>query len=98
MLETRGMRFLEPKSRKLLAAAGAERVDDVGTMRIDRGLVREKLALAPREFDLRARNREHDLHDRRPEPRLHLGRRARLRATTSTRAGARARTRSSAIS
>ena len=45
------MRFLEPGSRELLAAAGAERVDELGTMRIDRGLVREKLALVPRSSD-----------------------------------------------
>jgi len=61
ILETRGMRFLEPGSRDVLCAAGAERVDDLGTMHIDRGLVKEKLALAPREFGLRARNREHDI-------------------------------------
>jgi trimethylamine--corrinoid protein Co-methyltransferase len=61
ILETRGMRFLEPGSRKLLAAAGAELVDEAGTMHIDRGLVKEKLALVPREFGLRARNRDHDI-------------------------------------
>src|SRR5688500_15366598 len=61
ILESRGMRFLEAGSRKLLKAAGAEPVDDLGTMRIDRGLVREKLALVPPEFTLRARNRDHDL-------------------------------------
>jgi len=61
ILETRGMRFLEPASRDLLAAAGAERVDELGTMHLDRGLVREKLALVPREFGLRARNRAHDI-------------------------------------
>jgi trimethylamine---corrinoid protein Co-methyltransferase len=61
ILETRGMRFLEPGSRKLLATAGAEPVDALGTMRLDRGLVREMLARVPAEFGLRARNREHDL-------------------------------------
>jgi len=61
ILETRGMRFLEARSRDLMAVAGAERLDDLGTMRIDRGLVREKLALVPREFTLRARNRDRDL-------------------------------------
>src|SRR5262245_38834570 len=61
ILETRGMRFLEPESRRLLASAGAEPVDDLGTMHIDRALVREKLALVPREFSLRARNRAHDI-------------------------------------
>ena len=61
VLETRGMRFLEPGSRKLLAAAGAEPLDDAGTMRLDRCLVREKLALVPPRFTLRARNRDHDI-------------------------------------
>ena len=61
VLETRGMRFLEPGSRETLKDAGAEPIDDVGTMRLDRGLVREKLALAPAQFTLRARNRERDL-------------------------------------
>jgi trimethylamine---corrinoid protein Co-methyltransferase len=61
VLEGRGMRFLEAGSRKLLESAGAERIDDLGTMRLDRGLVREKLALAPAEFTLRARNRDHDI-------------------------------------
>ncbi len=61
VLETRGMRFLEAASRGTLRAAGAEPVDDVGTLRLDRGLVREMLALAPAEFTLRARNRERDI-------------------------------------
>jgi trimethylamine--corrinoid protein Co-methyltransferase len=61
ILETRGMRFLEPQSRELLKSAGAEPIDDLGTMRFDRSLVREKLALAPAEFTLRARNRNRDL-------------------------------------
>jgi len=61
-LEGRGFRFLEPASREILRKAGAEAIDDAGTMRLDRGLVMEKLALAPREFPLRARNRERDLH------------------------------------
>lgn len=61
VLEGRGFRFLQPASREALRKAGAEPLDDVGTMRMDRGLVLEKLALAPREFTLRARNRSHDL-------------------------------------
>jgi len=61
VLEGRGFRFLEPASRETLLKAGAERIDDVGTMRLDRGLVMDKLALAPRAFTLRARNRERDL-------------------------------------
>jgi trimethylamine--corrinoid protein Co-methyltransferase len=61
VLEGRGFRYLEPASRETLLQAGAERIDDAGTMRLDRGLVMEKLALAPREFTLRARNRARDL-------------------------------------
>jgi len=61
VLEGRGFRFLEPGSRKLLKAAGAERIDELGTMRLDRGLVKEKLTLVPAEFTLRARNRERDI-------------------------------------
>jgi trimethylamine--corrinoid protein Co-methyltransferase len=62
ILETRGMRFLEEGSRRLLCAAGAESDETTRMMRFDRGLVLEKLALAPAEFTLRARNRAHDLH------------------------------------
>ena len=62
VLENQGMRFLEDSSRQHLLAAGAE-VDEAGKMvRFDRNLVMEKLALAPAEFGLRARNPEHDLH------------------------------------
>ncbi|MBK7170610.1 MAG: trimethylamine methyltransferase family protein [Gammaproteobacteria bacterium] len=62
VLETRGMRFLEGESRRLLRAAGAVRDEATQMVRFDRALVLEKLALAPREFGLRARNRAHDLH------------------------------------
>lgn len=61
ILETRGMRFLDPGSRRLLQAAGAESDENTRMMRFDRGLVLEKLALAPAGFKLRARNRAHDL-------------------------------------
>jgi trimethylamine--corrinoid protein Co-methyltransferase len=61
ILETRGMRFLEAGSRRLLCAAGAESDETTRMMRFDRGLVLEKLALAPAQFTLRARNRAHDL-------------------------------------
>jgi trimethylamine--corrinoid protein Co-methyltransferase len=61
ILETRGMRFLEESSRQLLRAAGAENDEAARVMRFDRGLVLEKLALAPAQFTLRARNRAHDL-------------------------------------
>ena len=56
VLETQGMRFLEQGSRKIMQRAGAD-IDEPGKMvRIDRGLVEEKLALAPSKFSLRARN------------------------------------------
>ena len=61
ILETRGMRFLEDGSRQLLRTAGAECDEANRMMRFDRGLVLEKLALAPAAFTLRARNRAHDL-------------------------------------
>jgi len=62
VLETQGLRFLEASSRKQLAMAGAD-VDEASMMvRFDRNLVTEKLALAPAEFGLRARNPEHNLH------------------------------------
>jgi len=61
-LENQGLRFLEPGSRKQLAAAGAD-VDEARMMvRFDRNFVREMLALAPSEFTLRARNPAHNLH------------------------------------
>jgi trimethylamine--corrinoid protein Co-methyltransferase len=60
LLATQGMRFLEPSSRDTLRRAGAD-VDDEHTVRFDPALVREKIALAPAEFGLRARNPAHDL-------------------------------------
>ena len=62
VLESYGMRFLEPASRALLARAGAQVDENSMMVRFDRGLVREQLAHAPREFALRARNPQHDLH------------------------------------
>ena len=59
VLATQGMRFLEPTSRDLLRRAGATVDDQI--VRFDPDLVREKVALAPREFTLRARNPDHDL-------------------------------------
>ncbi len=61
ILETKGFRFLEDESRRILAAAGAD-VDEPSKMvRFDRGLVEEKAALMPAQFELRARNPAHDL-------------------------------------
>ena len=62
ILERQGMRFLEPGSRQLLKAAGAECDEATQMVRFDRALVMEKLAAAPAEFRLRARNPARDLH------------------------------------
>ena len=61
VLEGQGLRFLEASSRKQLAMAGADVDEDSMMVRFDRNLVKEKLALAPAEFGLRARNPEHNL-------------------------------------
>lgn len=62
VLESQGMRFLQPASRKELRTAGADVDEETAMVRFDRNLVNEKLALAPAEFGLRARNPEHNLH------------------------------------
>ena len=62
VLENQGMRFLEASSRQQLALEGADVDEDSMMIRFDRDLVKEKLALAPSEFGLRARNPDHNLH------------------------------------
>ena len=61
VLATQGMRFLQPASRKMMQEAGAEVDEAEMIVRFDPDLVREKLQHAPAEFELRARNPEHDL-------------------------------------
>ena len=61
VLETQGMRFLEPGSRQRLGAAGASVEESSQMVRFDRELLAEKIALAPTEFGLRARNPAHNL-------------------------------------
>ena len=61
VLETQGMRFLDPGSRQRLAAAGTDVDESSQMVRFDRSLVAEQLALAPAEFGLRARNPAHNL-------------------------------------
>lgn len=61
VLETQGMRFLEGSSRQHLKAAGADVDESAKMVRFDRGLVKEKLSLAPEKYGLRARNPEHNL-------------------------------------
>jgi trimethylamine--corrinoid protein Co-methyltransferase len=61
VLATQGMRFLEPTSRDMLEKAGADVDNDVQMVRFEPDLVRETVARAPQEFELRARNPAHDL-------------------------------------
>lgn len=60
VLETQGMRFLEPGSRDVMKKAGADVAEDTQIVRFERGFIKEKLDLAPREFALRARNPNHN--------------------------------------
>ena len=61
VLATQGMRFLEPGSRDMMRKAGAAVDETEKIVRFDPAFVKEKLALAPPEFDLRARNAAHKL-------------------------------------
>jgi trimethylamine--corrinoid protein Co-methyltransferase len=61
LLSETGVRFLSGEARERLQRAGAD-IDDASQMvRFDPGMVVEKVALAPSEFSLRARNPERDL-------------------------------------
>ncbi len=61
VLETQGMRFLDPVGRKIMRDAGADVDEATRMVRFDRDLVTANLALAPSEFGLRARNPAHNL-------------------------------------
>ena len=61
ILETKGFRFLESESRLRLKDAGADVDESDRMVRFDRALVLERIAEAPSEFPLRARNPAHDL-------------------------------------
>jgi trimethylamine--corrinoid protein Co-methyltransferase len=61
VLERQGMRFLNEENRRILATAGASVDEATQMVCFDRDLVREKLALAPHRFGLRARNPERNL-------------------------------------
>jgi trimethylamine--corrinoid protein Co-methyltransferase len=61
VLAKQGMRFLEPSSRDMLRREGCVIDDDEMIVHFDPAMVREKIALAPAEFELRARNPDHDL-------------------------------------
>jgi len=56
LLESHGMRVLHKGARKLLAGAGANVDNNTEMVRFDRDLVMEKVALAPPEVTLHARN------------------------------------------
>lgn len=55
-----GMRVLDERARSLFRSAGA--MVEGETVRLDPGLVEERLRSVPRTFTLAARNRERDLH------------------------------------
>ena len=61
ILESKGMRFLEPGSRARLAAAGANVDEDSMMVRFDRAMILEQLEHAPTTFELRARNPDRHL-------------------------------------
>lgn len=61
VLARQGMRFLEPRSRKLMQDAGAEVDEAAKIVRFDPDMVRECLQHAPASFTLRARNPARDL-------------------------------------
>ena len=61
ILQSKGMRFLEPGSRKRLAQAGADVDEETMMVRLDPSLVMEQVALAPSSFELRARNPDRHL-------------------------------------
>jgi len=61
VLACQGMRFLEPASREMMSKAGADVDEAEKIVRIDPAFVMEKVALAPQEFELRARNPAHNL-------------------------------------
>jgi trimethylamine--corrinoid protein Co-methyltransferase len=60
ILESLGMKVLDPRARAVLKAEGAEVDEGEQVVRLDRALVEAKLRLAPSEFTLRARNPARD--------------------------------------
>jgi len=56
LLENHGMRVMHEGARRMLAEAGADVDHNTEMVRFDRGLVMDKVALAPAEFTLHARN------------------------------------------
>ena len=62
VLQEIGMDFLEPESRELLRAAGADVRPDSERVRFDPAMVTERITTAPPAFDLHATNPAHTLH------------------------------------
>jgi trimethylamine--corrinoid protein Co-methyltransferase len=56
LLENHGMRVMHKGARRMLAEAGADVDEPTEMVRFDRGLVMDRVALAPAEFTLHARN------------------------------------------
>jgi trimethylamine---corrinoid protein Co-methyltransferase len=56
-----GMDFLNPEARRLLAEAGAQVDPDSDRVRFDPDFIEEKIATAPSEFTIHARNPERNL-------------------------------------
>jgi trimethylamine---corrinoid protein Co-methyltransferase len=61
VLEEIGMDFLDEEARRLLQAAGADVRPGSERVRFDRGFIKEKIATAPAQFTLHARNPAHSL-------------------------------------
>lgn len=61
ILESNGMRFLEPGSRARLDAAGADVDESTMMVRFDRSMLMEQVSQAPSSFELRARNPDRTL-------------------------------------
>lgn len=56
ILEELGVELMSPRAQQMFRAAGAEVDESTATVRVDRGLVAELLALAPSSFTITGRN------------------------------------------
>ena len=56
ILEELGIELMSPRARQMFRAVGAEVDESSGTVRVDRGLVAELIALAPSSFTITGRN------------------------------------------
>lgn len=62
VLEELGMEILDAEARERLERAGCDVDHGTGVVRFDRGFIEERVAKAPAEFTVRARNPAHSLH------------------------------------